>query len=101
MSPYRTPAERAEATKSGPKMGCPDGDLVPLILVFWLGSITRVVLGIARHEAFAGEATVATLAGVVVPFLLKDAAAWWLARCSGMVVQAWSLCFPYARKRDR
>ena len=101
MSPYRTPAERAEETKMRPEMGCPDSDLVPFLLVFWLGSAAREAFGIARHETFGGEATLATLAVVVVPFLLKDAAAWWLAKCRGMGVRAWSLLFAYALRRDR
>ncbi|HEX7603549.1 MAG TPA: hypothetical protein VF316_18145 [Polyangiaceae bacterium] len=101
MSPYRTPADRADATKKELDLGCPDADLVPFLLVFWLGSLARVVLGIVRHETFGGEATLATLAVLVVPFLLKDAGAWWLGRCKAVVARGWSLLFPYGRRGDR
>jgi len=101
MSPYRIPADSAEATQEEPDLGCPDADLAPFLLVFWLGSLARMVLGIARHGTFGGEATLATLAVVVVPFLLKDAGVWWLGRCKAVAGRGWSLLFPYGRRRDR
>jgi hypothetical protein len=102
MCPYRTPSEREEAgDKEDLHRGCPDRDVVPFLLVFWLCSLARLVLGIALHGTFGGEATLATLAVVFVPLLLKDAGAWWLGRCRAIVARGWSLLFPYGERRDR
>jgi len=101
MSPYRTPAATTPETPETADHGCPDGDLVPVLLVFWLGSVARAAFGIARQETFGGEATLAAVAVLLVPWFLKEAGAWWLVRCKGAVVRAWSLLFPYGRGGDR
>jgi hypothetical protein len=77
MSPYRLPAQVHE-TETG--SSCPDSDVLPLLVVFWLASVARVIVGFVRHEAAGTEATLASLAVVSVPFLFKEPVTWWWTR---------------------
>ena len=81
MSPYRQPhvPEPAANADEGVDV-CPDGELVPILSVFWIASIVRVALGIAHHETFAIEGTLAFLFVLAVPYLMRDAISWWLRR---------------------
>jgi hypothetical protein len=77
MSPYRTDEA---IDRSDEEAECPSGDLLPVIVVVWLGSVVRVAGALLRAERFGSEATLAFLAIVLLPFLCADAAAWWLRR---------------------
>lgn len=85
MSPYRmpSPSEKPVDAKESEDR-CPDGDLLSMMLIFWLGSVARVVLGVANHEAAGTERTLAALAVVVVPYVCRGSLAWivrrWLRR---------------------
>jgi len=54
------------------EVGTPDRELTVLFL-FWAISLTRVVIGVVRHETFGAEGTLALLAVLVVPWLTRDA----------------------------
>ena len=72
MSPYRTPATPAPtAGSSETEEPCPDADLRPVFVVLWLGSGARVVIGIADHEIFGAEGTLALLAVLIIPYLSR------------------------------
>lgn len=101
MSPYRTPIERVDATREVVARDCPDRDLLPVLLLFWMASVARVAFAVAHHETFGGEATLATLAVVLVPFMMREAGAWWLGRLEATVTRVRSLRLPYVRGRDR
>jgi hypothetical protein len=77
MSPYRTdaPIDRAQDEAE-----CPSGDLLPVIVLVWIGSVARVAGAFARGERFGAEPTLALFAIVLLPLLCADAAAWWLRR---------------------
>jgi hypothetical protein len=83
MSPYRQqphvldPTANADAEKA---VGCPDGELMPIFCVFWVASIARVALGVVHHETFGAQGSVAFLAVLAIPYLLRDAIVWWLRR---------------------
>lgn len=74
MSPYRN---AAGIDRSGEEPECADADLVPVILVVWLGSIARVARALSRAEPFGAEPTIALFAIAFLPFLAKGAAVWW------------------------
>ena len=81
MSPYRTPATTdAPRGASEEDERCPDGDLGPVLFVFWVASIVRVTLAVGHPEAWGAEATLAAIAVGVIPYLSKDAVAWWFRR---------------------
>jgi hypothetical protein len=61
--------------------GCPDLDLVPVLVPFWLASLARVGFAIAHHESFGLDATLATVSLMLVPLLLHDAAVWCATGC--------------------
>jgi hypothetical protein len=44
-----------------------DRDLLPVLALFWLVSVVRVVGALVRRETFGVEATLAMMAVVVVP----------------------------------
>ncbi|CAN5633095.1 hypothetical protein BH09MYX1_BH09MYX1_01790 [soil metagenome] len=79
MSPYRHSAA-TPALEEG-AVACPDGDLLPTLAIFWALSVVRVALGVARHEMSGTEGTLALLAALLVPWLVKDAVAWSVGRC--------------------
>ena len=84
MSPYRIPAEPDRARATGDEEErCPDGDLLPVFLVLWLGSIVRVVIALMRHEHFGTETSLAVLAVAYVPFLTRDGLRWAMRRWLG------------------
>ena len=75
-SPYRI-----APTPEARRVALPDGDILPVYAVLWLGSIARVAAGLARDESFGTEVTLATLVVVLLPWLAgKAAAAWWAQR---------------------
>ncbi|HMJ54972.1 MAG TPA: hypothetical protein VK540_23010 [Polyangiaceae bacterium] len=53
--------------------GCADRELFAALLVFWVISLARVVVGVACHETFGAEGSLAFLAVLLVPWLMKDA----------------------------
>jgi hypothetical protein len=79
MSPYRTTGERDEHEHER-ELECPNGDLVLALGLCWIVSVARVACAVVRHETFGGEATMASLAVLLCPLLVKDALAWWLRR---------------------
>jgi hypothetical protein len=75
VHPYRAPATidaHAEAES------WPDGDIVPVLVVFWILSAVRVAVGFARHDHASAEQTLALVCLVLGPLLLKEAALRWL-----------------------
>lgn len=77
MSPYRRPAVHPEEKTRAVKVACGDRDLLPIFAIFWALSVVRVAAGVARHEMFGTEATLAFLGVLLVPWLMKDACARW------------------------
>lgn len=61
-------------------MVCPEGELLPIFTVLWVASVVIVALGVARHETFAAEGTLAIFIDLTVPFLMRDAITSWLRR---------------------
>ena len=101
MGPYRIPAGRAEGTEGQRKRDCPEAELIPVLCVFWILSLTRVAAGLVRHEVFGGDASLAVLAVGLVRYILKDAGAWWWRRRKIMSENLLSLFFPYGRGQRR
>jgi hypothetical protein len=80
-SPYRTRASASDSAVDDPdRDACPDVDVLPLLVVFWLASVARVVTGIARHEPMGAEATLAGLTVLFLPVVFKGPVAWWWNR---------------------
>lgn len=71
-SPYRAP-ERSPA-KAPPSRSLDDGDipLLPIFAIVWMGCLARVVFGVARHEVFGTEPTLAFLAVLFLPWIARD-----------------------------
>lgn len=65
--PYRSPAE--SAPRAPRERESIDASVAPVVVLFWVASGARVVLGIARHEVFATEATLALISFVLVPWM--------------------------------
>lgn len=81
MSPYRQHHVPEPAASADEEVDlCPDGKLLPILAVFWIASVVRVALGVACHETFATEGTLAFLSVLAVPYLMRDAITWWLRR---------------------
>jgi hypothetical protein len=59
---------------------CPDRDLLAVLFFFWMISLARVLVGVARTETFGTEGTLALLAVLLGPWLMKDVATRWFAR---------------------
>ena len=49
-----------------------DRDLVGFFVLLWIACLVRVVLTVARSEAFGAGSTVALLVLGVVPYALRD-----------------------------
>jgi hypothetical protein len=47
-----------------------DSDLLPAWIILWVGSVLRVAFGLAEHETFGAEATLALLSAAVVPWIV-------------------------------
>jgi len=80
MSPYRTPTEPEAHAQVGE---CPDADVLPVLALFWMGSVARVAVAFVdgpSREGFGTEPTLALVAVIFVPFWAKPAFAWWLAQ---------------------
>jgi len=54
-----------------------DRDLWPVFAILWVGSVARVVAGLAEREQFGFEATLALLCVVAVPWVAMGP---WLRR---------------------
>lgn len=81
MSPYRQPpVPNPAANADEDREGSPDGELMPVFFLFWVGSIARFALGVAHHETFGTEVALAFLAIFAVPYLMRDAILWWPRR---------------------
>ncbi len=48
-----------------------DGDLAGVYLMLWIVSVARVVLGLALHQRFDVEMTIATAAVLLLPVLAR------------------------------
>lgn len=68
-SPYRN-SERATDEHAAESPA--DRELLPFFALFWIVSGARVVAGVVRHETFGVEATLAFLAALILPLLVKD-----------------------------
>ena len=79
-SPYRVRAESNRDEADEVDRGCPNGDLVAVVLLFWAASVARVAIAFARHETFGAEATLALFGVVLSPIILRGAGAWLLRR---------------------
>lgn len=75
-SPYRRLAHREEASIEADVDACPDADLAIVLLVLWISSVARVVVGAPKHGGMDTEGTLAFLTVFVVPVLLRGAIAW-------------------------
>lgn len=83
MTPYRTQAKRPKSSdqvRGSAGSTCPDADLAPVLVPFWLVSVARLVVGVVRHETFGLDATLASAAALLVPLMLKDTVVWCLRR---------------------
>ena len=58
----------------------PDRDLLAVLFLFWLISLARVLIGVARSETFEAEGSLALLMVLLGPWLMKDSATAWFAR---------------------
>ena len=67
-STFRWPVRRAIDRDGRSKLA--DRDLLPVLALFWLVSVVRVVGALVRHETFGAEATLALVAAVVVPCVI-------------------------------
>jgi hypothetical protein len=67
MSPYRSEI-RSHGGQGLEKHDC-DG-LLTITGLFWLASVVRVVGGIVHGEVFGGEATLALIAIIGIPWIL-------------------------------
>lgn len=82
-SPYRTITE-VPLAKDESAEPVPDGQLLPVFALLWASSVVRVVLGATDGETFGRELTLATIALLLLPLLMKDAlrAVWTRLRSS-------------------
>ncbi len=71
-SPYRLAADRPVDPPSRATCSS-DVELGPVFLVVWLASLVRVGCGLSHGEIFGSELTLAALALVALPLLMKDA----------------------------
>ena len=65
MHPYRSPSPAARDAR--PRFF--ERDLGVAFVLVWLGSVARVVVGVARHQPFGAELTLAAFAVVLIPAL--------------------------------
>lgn len=70
--PYRTAKPPSELAQHARWTHGGDTELLPVLAVFWVASVLRVICAFARHEIFATEATLAVCVGLVMPWLMKD-----------------------------
>ena len=62
------PAQRPEQPPSRFRESA--AELWPILALLWVASAARVALGLAAHEAFGAEATLALACVVLVPWFL-------------------------------
>lgn len=81
MSPYRAPpTDEPVPVEAEDEEPCPDADLLPVFVVLWIGSWARVVPALTQSVHFDAEATLAAIALVVVPCLVRGGIAWTVRR---------------------
>ncbi|WP_437837315.1 hypothetical protein [Sorangium sp. So ce1153] len=68
-APFRAPAGDPPIPEDETRI---DADLVPVFLLTWIACTLTTVEAIARGETFGGAATLAALAALLVPYLLRD-----------------------------
>jgi hypothetical protein len=88
----RTRRAELEQTEAEREPGYPDGDLLAVLGLFWALSLARVVTNVVQHEAFGNGAGFALVTVLLVPWLMKDAAAGWLHRTRFARMNRLSLC---------
>ncbi len=87
--PYRSLAldrapwsDRARAVAE--EDACPDGDLVPIFFLVWIGSVVRVSLALPEVSGppftIGTETTLAGIAVIGMPYLARRAIGWWAKR---------------------
>jgi hypothetical protein len=73
VSPYRTAV--VDDPSSGATQRVRDVEVTVVLGVLWLASAVRVALAFAGPEMFEAEATLALLATVLIPFVVRAALA--------------------------
>ncbi|KYF75817.1 hypothetical protein BE11_20935 [Sorangium cellulosum] len=69
-APFRVPAEdHPRIPEDDPRT---DADLAPVFLLTWLTCMLTTIGAVARGETFGGGTTLAALAALLVPCLLRD-----------------------------
>ena len=71
---------RMESARAERESQYPDRDLLAVLFLFWLTSMARVIVGVARHEDFGAEGTLALLTVLLGPWLMRDVATRWFGR---------------------
>ena len=71
MHPYRSPIE-STTREDRDEARHLDRVLAGTLVVVWLLSVTRVVLGLLHREHFGGEGAIAFALVVYLPFALKN-----------------------------
>jgi hypothetical protein len=66
-SPYREVA-RPEDNRGRLRESLLCDDLLPFMILVWLGSVARIAVGLAHHEVFGAEPTVALALVIVLPW---------------------------------
>jgi hypothetical protein len=92
MFVHRTGRAELEDTEAERDPGYPDGDLLAVLALFWALSLARVVTNVLQHEAFGTAGSLALVTVLVVPWLMKDAAAGWLHTARFAWMTRLSLC---------
>jgi len=69
--PYRVEAPPAARESPAQDDRMHDRDVVAVLALFWAISLARVVRGLVSHEVLAAEWTLALLALLAVPWLLR------------------------------
>src|SRR5262249_7775710 len=69
ISPYRmAPGEVGQGAEDDDADADFDADIFPVLVALWIGSVVRVVLGVARHEHDGIELPLASLTVLAVPW---------------------------------
>jgi hypothetical protein len=69
-SAYRTPADVSSGDHA--RDAERPMELLPMFALLWLASFARVLAAVASHETFDSEPTLALLAILLLPVLMKD-----------------------------
>jgi hypothetical protein len=71
---------RIDAASEREEEQCPNGDLLPVLAVVWMGSVVRVAAAVGGRETFGGEATLALITAVIISFMFIQGAWWFIQR---------------------